>query len=35
MDTKSKCSSPGLVLLPYLNNICIPIFNYEAKRKSQ
>ncbi len=30
MDTKSDSSSPGLVLLPYLDYICIPLFNYEA-----
>ena len=30
MDIKPNSSSPGLVLLPYLNNICIPIFKYEA-----
>jgi len=30
MDTKFDSSSPGLVLLPYLYNICIPLFNYEA-----
>ena len=30
MDTKLDSSSPGLVLLPYLDNICIPLFNYEA-----
>ncbi len=30
MDTKFDSSSPSLVLLPYLDNICIPLFNYEA-----
>ncbi len=30
MDIKFNSSSPSLVLLPYLNNICIPVFNYEA-----
>ena len=30
MDTNYDSSRPGLVLLPYLNNICIPVFNYEA-----